>query len=180
MTQARPAASAEAAVVRIDGASPDAPPPLVDLPETRVETASTRAEAPPRSAAPETPPAVARVETALRRLESGEIEIRLDPPELGRVRVSLAASEAGLVATVLAERPEAADLMRRHAEALARGLAEAGHEEVTLQFGSDGRRDAPDRGRPDMPGQGDGFGPVAPKAPSGPVRIAVAGLDLRV
>ena len=172
----------DAAAVRLDAVTADAARPSSDAPEAKIETVGARLEATPRVSAPETPPAVTRVEAALRRLDGGEIEIRLDPPELGRVRMSLASTEAGLVATVLAERPEAADMLRRHAETLARSLAEAGHEEVTLHFGSDDGGQAGDRGSPATPGDVEVFGATSAGAASAEASapLASAGLDLRV
>lgn len=64
------------------------------------------------------------------------VEIRLDPPELGRVSMTLAITDQAVTALVSAERPEIADLMRRHAELLQRDLAEAGYDDVDLQFGT--------------------------------------------
>ncbi len=68
------------------------------------------------------------------------IEIRLDPPELGRVIVSLSPTETGMQAIITAERPEIVDLMRRHAELLAAAFEKAGFDasEFTFQSGQDG------------------------------------------
>lgn len=153
--------------------------PFADVPEVRAQATPARIERASLVSA-DAPPAVVRVEAALRRLDGGEIEIRLDPPELGRVRVSLAPTDSGLVAIVAAERPEAADLLRRHSEALLRSLSEAGHEEVSLQFQSEGRqhshRGEPESSEPTPTGRGPS------SAAADPQRLApiAAGLDLRV
>ncbi len=91
--------------------------------------------------------------------KDGTVEIRLDPPELGRVKVTLTSTEAGVAATIVADRPEIADLLRRHADILQRELRGAGHEEVTLSFGSTGSE----------PRRGDGYdrAPDAAAAPAG-------------
>jgi hypothetical protein len=104
------------------------------------------------------------------------VEIRLDPPELGRVQIQLNPGDGGLQAVVLAERPETQDLLRRHAETLARDLNAAGYTNVSLDFAAGGeaapRRDEPESGGP---------------APTAAVEIAVAparapadGLDIRL
>ena len=67
------------------------------------------------------------------------VEIRLDPPELGRVQIQLTPTDGGLQAVVLAERPETQDLLRRHAEVLARDLGDAGYGEVSLDFAAGGQ-----------------------------------------
>lgn len=71
---------------------------------------------------------------------SRKVELRLDPPELGRVEIHLAPNDRGtLHATVIAERADTHDLLRRHGEALSRELTSAGYSDVTLSFstGSD-------------------------------------------
>ncbi|MFO7853680.1 MAG: flagellar hook-length control protein FliK [Paracoccaceae bacterium] len=69
----------------------------------------------------------------------GPVELRLDPPELGLVRVSLSASDGATHALVIAERPETADLLRRHAELLSRELASAGQGRVDVEVSTGGR-----------------------------------------
>ncbi|MBB5222513.1 hypothetical protein HNP73_002449 [Amaricoccus macauensis] len=64
-----------------------------------------------------------------------KVELRLDPPELGRVEIHLSPTEkGGMQAIVLAERPETHDLLRRHADVLARELGNAGYSDVNLSF----------------------------------------------
>jgi hypothetical protein len=72
------------------------------------------------------------------RLQDGPIEIRLSPEELGSVRMQLVTSDAGLTVHVHADRPETLDLLRRHAEMLARELASAGYETAGFSFSGEG------------------------------------------
>lgn len=66
---------------------------------------------------------------------SRKLELRLDPPELGRVEIHLSPSEkGGMQATVVAERAETHALLRRHADVLARELGDAGYADVSLSF----------------------------------------------
>lgn len=66
---------------------------------------------------------------------SGKVELRLDPPELGRVEIHLSHTEKGaLQATVVADRAETYELIRRHGDALARELSGAGYADVSLSF----------------------------------------------
>ena len=70
-----------------------------------------------------------------RALPEKPVEIRLSPEELGRVRMSISASESGVTLHVIAERPETLELMRRHAELLAKELANLGFSSIDLAFG---------------------------------------------
>ncbi|MFC4348178.1 flagellar hook-length control protein FliK [Kordiimonas lipolytica] len=65
--------------------------------------------------------------------------VRLDPAELGRVRVKLSFLEGGKVhAQVMAERPETLDLMQRDTRGLERALESAGHKaDGGIQFSLD-------------------------------------------
>ncbi|MDT8345744.1 MAG: flagellar hook-length control protein FliK, partial [Thermohalobaculum sp.] len=64
------------------------------------------------------------------------IELRLDPPELGRVDIRFDFTDDRLNAVVAAERGATADLLRRHADMLIAQLREAGFDKVDLDFGS--------------------------------------------
>lgn len=95
--------------------------------------------------APHAPPARADNAAALRqiaesmtRFTDGSVDIRLNPEELGRVRLQMVPGEAGLMVHVQADRPETLDLLRRHIDQLARDLAAAGHDAAGFTFGRDG------------------------------------------
>lgn len=66
------------------------------------------------------------------------VEISLRPAELGRVRISMSAADAGMVITVLAERAETLELMRKNIDDLARSFAEMGHENLSFNFEQSG------------------------------------------
>lgn len=66
-------------------------------------------------------------------------EIALNPEELGRVRLTMTAVDQAIVLNIAAERPETADLMRRHIDALAQELRALGYDKVAFSFG--GSRD---------------------------------------
>lgn len=112
----------------------------------------------------------------------GSVELTLNPPELGRVRLSLAPSETGIAVLVQAERPETLDLIRRHADQLAQEFRAMGYGATAFAFGQEsggpafgaggmvpGAQDTEDRSAP--PGET----AVAPRP-----RAALAGLDLRL
>lgn len=65
---------------------------------------------------------------------NGMIEVRLDPEELGKVRISFIAREGGMIVSVFAERPETLDLLRRHSDELQSGLNDMDFEGANLEF----------------------------------------------
>lgn len=71
------------------------------------------------------------------RVTEGTVELRLQPEELGRVRMFLVSGEHGLTVTILADRQETLDLMRRNVDELARNLSDAGFEGAGFSFGED-------------------------------------------
>jgi len=80
-----------------------------------------------------------QITLAVAAASEGSVEIRLDPPELGRVQIRLESFENGVRAVVMAERPETQDLLRRNSETLARDLLEAGYSSVSLDFSAGGQ-----------------------------------------
>ena len=77
---------------------------------------------------------VLQISTVISNTSKGTVEIRLDPPELGRVIISITQSDSGLSATIISEKPEISDLLRRHAELLSRELSKSGFSETSLEF----------------------------------------------
>ncbi|MDF2235602.1 flagellar hook-length control protein FliK [Albimonas sp. CAU 1670] len=151
--------------------------PVVTSASGSAPSGQTAPSAPTAAPAPPAAQAVAEQAVRLARRETpGEIEITLDPPELGRVRMSMSRHEHGLVVAIVADRPEVADLLRRHSEMLGQSLADAGHAQVDLQFGQGG-----DGGRAPADGRVAESGDPAVEPP--PPRFGGAaqrGLDLRV
>lgn len=100
-------------------------------------------ESPPSAALPLTTTAT-RYETArlvaaqlvdgLPNLPGKPVEIALNPEELGRVRMTLSTSETSVSVSIMAERPETLDLMRRHADQLSAELRRMGYENVGFEF----------------------------------------------
>lgn len=92
------------------------------------------------------------VAAVVARNGEGRLEVRLDPPELGRVTINFEGDGAELVRAVIsADTPETLDLMRRNADAFQRALAEQGFEGLDLQFAERGaenaRQDEAEKGR---------------------------------
>jgi len=113
-------------------------------------------------------PVLAQVAEAARRLPDGTVEVRLSPEELGRVRLSLAPGDSGLVVHLVAERPETLDLMRRHVDLLAGDLRQQGFAGLSFSFGRDngtgGQTHRVPRGRDDDPATAPAAAPPPPRA----------------
>jgi len=193
----------EAPLIRPDGAAavPTAPSPgrpraaagaepivagEVPAPEGPLrQVATLRGLRATASAAP--PDGVARVivgqlAEGLRGTRAPVIEITLDPAELGVVLMRLSPEEDGLRVLVSVERPETADLLRRHAALLERALREIGHAAVTVDIDG-GALSGRDRGFRPAP---EGAGPVLsvasePGVTVGDVPLTARGaLDMRL
>jgi hypothetical protein len=110
------------------------------------------------------------------------LELALDPPELGRVRMMMSEVAGVLTLTIHAERPETADLMRRHLDLLAQEFAQAGLDAPSVHISQQGADTA----------QGDDRGSATPTASADDAtaleephdqhadRAATGGLDLRL
>lgn len=88
-----------------------------------------------------------QVVTALRDMRADPgvpLDLALDPPELGRVRLSVTEVAGAMTLTITAERPETADLMRRHLALLSEEFARAGVEAPNVNISQDGGRQTRD------------------------------------
>ena len=114
---------------------------------------------------------------AVAQMSGDRVEIRLDPPELGRVSLSFSFAQDSVTAVLAADRQDTADLIRRHEDALQKELAAAGFENVDLAFGdASGEKDAEDG--ESAANAGDESPPATPRAAP---RSAPAGkLDIRI
>lgn len=84
---------------------------------------------------PELPRQIAaQMAQALRGPAKGAVEITLQPEELGRVRMTISSSEAGITINVAAERNDTFEMMRRHAASLSKELISLGFDSVDLSF----------------------------------------------
>ena len=116
----------------------------------------------------------------VRQFEAGNsrFQIRLDPPELGRIDVKLDVDKSGTInARMLVERPETLDLMQRDHRALQQALQQAGLDgsKTNLEFslrqnpfardggmGGDGRGQQPAFVADASGGDSAGAAPVSP------------------
>jgi flagellar hook-length control protein FliK len=98
-------------------------------------TTATAASLHATIARPEMPRHLAgQMAQALRGHSGGPVEISLQPEELGRVRMTVSTTDAAVIIAIVAERQDTFEMMRRHATALSRELANLGFEGVELSF----------------------------------------------
>ncbi|MEP2640202.1 flagellar hook-length control protein FliK [Roseobacter sp.] len=199
---ATPKVNAETAVPRTPIATPQPVMPITAQPDSAGLDVATLSpvgdvEGPstwdPRSTAPttlaqtlsrpETPSMIGRqMAEVLQRLPDRPVELSLNPEELGRVRMSISASEGGITLNVLAERPETLDLMRRHIDQLAREFQALGYENINFAF-NEGQTDA--EGQANGDGSSELHASASAEAPDVepvvPVTMAPSsGVDLRI
>jgi hypothetical protein len=114
------------------------------------------APAPPAAPAAAVPLAGIAIEIAGKALAGkNRFEIRLDPPELGRIEVRLDVDRNGHVATsLIADRSDTLDLLRRDSSGLERALQDAGLKtsDNGLQFSLRDQTLGRDQGRAPTPG----------------------------
>jgi len=95
--------------------------------------------------APDMPPpatgraAAQQVASAVRGGVERGFDITLSPAELGNVRITLTPADGGLSVSILADRPETLDLLRRHVADLAQEFRDIGYEDAEFSFGSEGQ-----------------------------------------
>lgn len=66
------------------------------------------------------------------------VEVMLSPEELGRVRMTIVSDGTGLTLTMVAERPETLDLLRRHIDILAQDFRDMGFGTLSFAFSQEG------------------------------------------
>ena len=132
----------------------------------------------------ETPAMIGRqMAEALQRLPDRPVEISLNPRELGRVRMNISTAEAGITVSVLAERPETLDLMRRNIEQLASEFQALGYESVDFAFSQGEARQEFDEHASENDGNQSSqleLLPVEDAPTITPVTAPVTGLDIRI
>ena len=116
------------------------PPSFNPAVPTTMQSASTSPMAPQHAAGVPNAVSLAGIPIAIvARAEAGEkkFEIRLDPPDLGRIEVQLNVDSSGRATShLIVDRADTLDLLRRDAPALERALQSAGltTDEGALQF----------------------------------------------
>lgn len=76
----------------------------------------------------------AQISEAMAKAAERSIDVILNPAELGRVRITLSHSDAGMMVNVAAERAETLDMMRRHSDILRQEFTDLGYGGTDFTF----------------------------------------------
>ncbi|WP_420396191.1 flagellar hook-length control protein FliK [Nioella sp.] len=113
------------------------------------------------------------------------LELTLDPPELGAIRVSVSRGAEGMVLHLQADLPETLDLLRRNGAALMQELQRQGLDHAGFSFS--GRDPGGQQHRPDAPPPGvreddAHINPshISDRSPVTSARTGQSGLDIRL
>lgn len=113
--------------------------------------------------------------------ERGRVEVRLEPPSLGRLEIAIDLTDGHLRVVVQADKPSTLDLLRRHGEMLTLQLQENGFGDVDVSFSSDRGASRAEPGRHEAaPEESAAGGADAPGRPAARAAPAEGGLDLRL
>ncbi|WP_186766706.1 flagellar hook-length control protein FliK [Puniceibacterium confluentis] len=119
------------------------------------------------------------------KIQDGPVELRLNPEELGRVRMHMASADQGIMLHITSERPETLDLLRRHIDQLRSEFSDLGYTSVEFTFGqhSDGSKQ-PQGGATEGGRQSSGTAgtatTVTEAVPSSPLQDSRDELDIRL
>ena len=72
------------------------------------------------------------------------VELLLNPSELGRVKISMISNDGRMSVSVIADRPETLDLMRRHIDVLAQEFLDIGYGQADFAFGQNSQQNSAD------------------------------------
>ncbi|MDT8858000.1 flagellar hook-length control protein FliK [Paracoccaceae bacterium Fryx2] len=136
-----------------------------------------------RAEAQALPPTVApALIEAVRQSPGGPVELTLAPEELGRLRMTLHQDGDSIRVTLLVERAETLDLLRRHGDQLWQEFRQAGFTGGSLSFGQwggQGTRNHPPQSA-DAPPDPAPHASAAPPAATPARTVGDTGLDLRM
>jgi flagellar hook-length control protein FliK len=168
-----------------DGSGPSQP--VVALHSTSAPNPAAPTGVAPLPSAPQAVALQIAAQMQARPPEPGQpLELTLDPPELGRLRLSIGDVGGTVTLILTAERSETVELMRRHLHLLAEELARTGVEAPQVQISRDDSRSASKDDRPSPDTHADPEKPPADMAAPPSSRLPLAtpsardGLDLRL
>ncbi len=119
------------------------------------------------------------------RFPDRPVEVTLSPEELGRVRMTFNTTDGVLSLSLVADRPETLDLMRRHIDQLAEDFRDLGFDSISFSFAQSQDRDQAPFWHHDAPSDTDEPPGVTPgTAPKPTLRAqdtgVAGGLDIRI
>ncbi|MEM8632027.1 MAG: flagellar hook-length control protein FliK [Pseudomonadota bacterium] len=120
-------------VTRPDGGLDSVAGPVPTMPEATRRTETSLRPAPPSGLEMSV---MRQIVTGAQGRAEQVFELALEPAELGKVRIALSPSDAGVTVSIVAERPETLELLRRHADLMSQDLRAIGFSDVDLDFGA--------------------------------------------
>ncbi|MGR3712004.1 MAG: flagellar hook-length control protein FliK [Shimia sp.] len=137
---------------------------------------------------------VQQVADAVRASDKGIIELTMDPPELGRLRVAMSEAAGVMNITISAENSATSDLMRKHIELLRKDFMNMGYDDVSFTFEQGDTSGQQNSDHPDQAGKSGSTSagtathaettavdPATPtSAPQSPPADGSSGLDIRL
>ncbi|WP_165610023.1 flagellar hook-length control protein FliK [Shimia aestuarii] len=125
----------EAHSLAIAFGSEEAPPPLAQSVSALAPETVAQSQFRASGVALPTPQVIVRqVLEALGSSGRDLIEITLDPPELGRIRMAMAETAGSISVTIQADASATSDLLRRHQDMLRQDLLAQGYKDVSFTF----------------------------------------------
>ncbi|EPX77341.1 flagellar hook-length control protein FliK [Litoreibacter arenae] len=116
--------------------------PLPSVPEIQPKTLPLANGAPRTVPVTQLPDHVAaQIRTAVNGEKFGSIEIRLDPEELGRLRIVLSPRENGMNIAIYTDVQETLELLRRHSGMLQSDFESLGYEQASFTFQQERKSD---------------------------------------
>lgn len=114
------------------------------------------------------------------RIKEGPVEIRLNPEELGQVRINISMAEGAIAMSIHAERSETLELLRRNIEQLSQEFRQIGYGNISFSFGQNTRQN--DGRHKDVSGNRGIAGATTNSVQEHPIRpdMRGPGVDLRV
>ena len=132
-----------------------------------VETTQNRTSATPLAGSLSLPAIARQLADVMPQLNTRQMTISLSPDELGKVQLSLSPAEKGMVVTIIAERVETMDLLRRNIAELGQEFQAMGYDSIEFSFAQDqaqnGPSDAEEDSLSDNEGQDTGITSDTPK-----------------
>lgn len=114
------------------------------------------------------------------RIKEGPVEIRLNPEELGHVRINISVTEGMIALSIHAERSETLELLRRNIEQLSQEFRQIGYGNISFSFGQNARQhDGRHKAMSDNRGIANSGTDNPQNLPSRP-HVGGPGVDLRV
>ncbi|MGR3635577.1 MAG: flagellar hook-length control protein FliK [Shimia sp.] len=131
---------------------------------------------------------VRQVADAVKASDKGIIELTMDPPELGRLRLVMTEVSGVMNIAISTENQTTSDLMRRHIELLRKDFMEMGYDDVSFTFEQGDTNGQQSSEQPQWAGAAGGEEPshssevahATPKTPQPTPAAGSGGLDIRL